>query len=153
MARATKDHFAKAAERHIECARLSAGNGVGRKDCYINCAGNCEYSVARLFRHLHVGSTSSHRRPNIERINEQGSEVPWVTLSPLKAVLEGYEEIAQSRWLAWLRKQRLDAAIPNDFSAVLNAIEMFSDPAISNVAMETSNTRVGVALVTLVSPH
>jgi len=38
-----------------------------------------------------------------------------VTLLTLKAVLEGYEEIAQSRWLAWLRKQRLDAVVPNDF--------------------------------------
>ena len=29
-------------------ARLSAGNGVSRKDCYINSARNCEYAVARL---------------------------------------------------------------------------------------------------------
>ena len=60
-----------------------------------------------------------------------------VTLLTLKAVLEGYEEITQSRWLAWLRTQRLDAVVPNDFSAVLNAIEMFSDPVISNVEIQT----------------
>jgi hypothetical protein len=40
-----------------------------------------------------------------------------VTLSPLKVVLEGCEEIVQAHWLAWLKKQRLDTAIPSDFSA------------------------------------
>lgn len=62
-----------------------------------------------------------------------------VTLSPLKSVLEGYEEIAQPRWLAWLRKQRLDTAIPNDFSAVLDMVESFSDAVISNAAVQTWN--------------
>jgi hypothetical protein len=75
--------------------------------------------------------------PTLKESMRRVARYRGVTLSPLKAVLEGYEEIAQSRWLAWLRKQRLDAAIPNDFSAVLNAIEMFSDPAISNVAIQT----------------
>ena len=55
-----------------------------------------------------------------------------VTLSPLKSVLEGYEEIGQARWLAWLKKQRLDTAIPNDFSAVLDVVASFSDPLIAN---------------------
>lgn len=62
-----------------------------------------------------------------------------VTLSPLKMVLEGYEEIAQARWLAWLRKQRLDAAIPNDFATVLDVVESFSDPLISNNSAQIWN--------------
>ena len=66
-----------------------------------------------------------------------------VTLSPLKSVLEGYEQIAQLRWLAWLRKQRLDAAIPNEFSTVLDVIESFADPVIAthSVQIWDSTTR------------
>ena len=33
-------------------------------------------------------------------------------LAPLRTALNGYAEIAQTRWRAWLRKQRLDNAIP-----------------------------------------
>jgi predicted nucleotidyltransferase component of viral defense system len=62
-----------------------------------------------------------------------------VTLSPLKVVLEGYEEIAQARWLAWLKKQRLDTAIPNEFSAVLDVVESFSDPLIANNSVQIWN--------------
>lgn len=60
-----------------------------------------------------------------------------VTLSPLRVVLEGYEEVAQARWLAWLKKQRLDTAIPNDFSAVLDVVESFSDPLIANNSVQS----------------
>jgi hypothetical protein len=62
-----------------------------------------------------------------------------VTLSPLKMILEGYEEIAQARWLAWLRKQRLDSVIPNDFATVLDVIESFSDPLIANNPVQIWN--------------
>ena len=60
-----------------------------------------------------------------------------VTLTPLRVVLEGYEEVAQARWLAWLKKQRLDTAIPNDFSAVLDVVESFSDPLIANNSVQS----------------
>lgn len=62
-----------------------------------------------------------------------------VTLSPLKVILEGYEEIAQARWLAWLRKQRLDTAIPNDFATVLDVVESFTDPLIANNSVQIWN--------------
>jgi hypothetical protein len=62
-----------------------------------------------------------------------------VTLSPLRSVLEGYEQIAQPRWLAWLRKQRLDASIPNDFSAVLDVVESFSDSVIAGNSVQIWN--------------
>jgi hypothetical protein len=60
-----------------------------------------------------------------------------VTLVPLKSVLEGYAEIAQQRWLAWLRKQRLDSAIPNEFAAVLELVGVFADPVIAGPAIKT----------------
>ncbi|MBS0416183.1 MAG: nucleotidyl transferase AbiEii/AbiGii toxin family protein [Proteobacteria bacterium] len=62
-----------------------------------------------------------------------------VTPSPLETVLEGYEAIAQSRWLAWLRKQRLETVIPNEFAEVLRTVEMFSDPVISGAAIQSWN--------------
>lgn len=46
--------------------------------------------------------------------------------------LAGFPEIAQSRWLAWLRKQRLDAAAPAEFATVLETVAFFADPVISN---------------------
>lgn len=43
-----------------------------------------------------------------------------VPLSPLRPALTGFSEIAQSRWFAWLRKQRLDAAAPAEFATAAN---------------------------------
>ena len=51
-------------------------------------------------------------------------------LAPLRTVLDGYAAIAQSRWRAWLRKQRLDNSIPTDFSIVLERVVSFADPLI-----------------------
>ena len=47
-----------------------------------------------------------------------------VALTPLRTALAGYAEIAQSRWVAWLRKQRLNNAIPTD---VLQSTVSFAD--------------------------
>jgi hypothetical protein len=49
-----------------------------------------------------------------------------VVLTSLRSVLAGYAEIAQPRWLAWLRKQKLDDLIPTDFSVVLRVVS-FAD--------------------------
>lgn len=54
-----------------------------------------------------------------------------IELSSLSTVLTGYADIAQQRWLAWLRKQRLDSKVPQDFSAILHAVFVFSDPVIT----------------------
>ena len=55
-------------------------------------------------------------------------------LAPLRTALNGYAEIAQTRWRAWLRKQRLDNAIPTDFSIVLEHLVSFADPLIAGGA-------------------
>ncbi len=55
-----------------------------------------------------------------------------VPLSPLKPVLAGFPEIAQSRWIAWLRKQRLESLAPAEFATVLEAVISFADPLIRN---------------------
>jgi predicted nucleotidyltransferase component of viral defense system len=51
-------------------------------------------------------------------------------LAPLRSVFAGYAELAQQRWLAWLRKNRLESSTPTDFSAVLDLVQVFADPVI-----------------------
>jgi hypothetical protein len=51
-------------------------------------------------------------------------------LASLNAVLAGYAELAQQRWLAWLRKNRLESTIPTEFSSVLDQVRNFADPVI-----------------------
>jgi predicted nucleotidyltransferase component of viral defense system len=51
-------------------------------------------------------------------------------LASLHSVLAGYAEFAQQRWLAWLRKNRLESTIPTDFSSVLDQVRKFADPVI-----------------------
>jgi hypothetical protein len=50
----------------------------------------------------------------------------------LKPALAGFPEIAQTRWFAWLRKQRLETAAPTEFATVLEAVVSFADPLIGN---------------------
>lgn len=57
-----------------------------------------------------------------------------VALSPLSVELLGYADMAQPRWIAWLKKQRLDATVPPEFSSVLQLAASFADPVISGNA-------------------
>lgn len=51
-------------------------------------------------------------------------------LTPLRSVFVGYAELAQQRWLAWLRKNRLESSAPANFAAVLELVQVFADPVI-----------------------
>lgn len=62
-------------------------------------------------------------RSSMQRVARFGS----VVLAPLQTALAGYAEIAQPRWVAWLRKQRLDNTIPTQFSKVLQSVVSFAD--------------------------
>ena len=53
------------------------------------------------------------------------------TLTPLDEVLAGYAEIAQSKWSAWVRKQRLTDRLDQDFASVLQDVSTFAGPAVS----------------------
>ena len=50
-----------------------------------------------------------------------------IALIPLGSLLADYPRIAQQRWSTWLRKLRLDATVPTEFSAVLEAVISFAD--------------------------
>lgn len=53
-----------------------------------------------------------------------------VELSPLSEALSGFAELAQSRWSAWRRKQRLNHT-PESFADLLEVVTAFSDPHLS----------------------
>jgi predicted nucleotidyltransferase component of viral defense system len=54
-----------------------------------------------------------------------------VELAPLRVVLADYAPLAQRRWLAWLKKQRIESSVPAEFSTVLDFVGLFADPVIA----------------------
>jgi predicted nucleotidyltransferase component of viral defense system len=75
------------------------------------------YALAN--RHRVSGTTF---RASLDRV----AQYRKLTLEPLTTVLVGYSELAQARWIAWLKKQRLESTIPTEFSAVLDYIVAFA---------------------------
>jgi predicted nucleotidyltransferase component of viral defense system len=57
-----------------------------------------------------------------------------VQLAPLTEVLAGYAAIAQERWAAWRRRQRLEDRLPERFEDVLTAVIDFADAVITGTA-------------------
>ena len=51
-------------------------------------------------------------------------------LRSLLPELDGYAALAQRKWAAWVRKQRLDNRLPQYFDQVLAAVAEFADPAL-----------------------
>jgi hypothetical protein len=85
----------------------------------------------RDFVDLHVlaqrhGMHGDTLRVSLLRVAEHRA----ITLSALKSSLTGYADIAQARWAAWIRKQRLESTVPMEFSAVLEYVTAFADPVI-----------------------
>ena len=68
------------------------------------------------------------------RSTRRVAEHRHVQLVPLVEVLAGYAEIAQERWAAWRRRQRLEDRLPEQFEDVLTAVIDFADPAITGTA-------------------
>ncbi|MDR1767486.1 MAG: nucleotidyl transferase AbiEii/AbiGii toxin family protein, partial [Propionibacteriaceae bacterium] len=56
------------------------------------------------------------------------------TLSPLADALAGMAEIAQPRWIAWRRKQRLWDATPEQFQDLLDRCAALADPVLTGDA-------------------
>jgi hypothetical protein len=57
-----------------------------------------------------------------------------VELRPLAAILAGMGDIAQARWVAWRRKQRLTATTPEDFQEPMDRAIAFADPVLDGSA-------------------
>jgi predicted nucleotidyltransferase component of viral defense system len=58
-----------------------------------------------------------------------------VELAPLRKVLAGYAEQAQTQWTTWRRKHRLDGHVPSEFAEVLGLVIAFADPVIAGSAI------------------
>lgn len=58
------------------------------------------------------------------------AEYRGVALASLSHSLAGYAAIGQQRWLAWLKKQRIESRVPTEFSMVLDVVASFADPII-----------------------
>jgi hypothetical protein len=48
----------------------------------------------------------------------------------LTKVLDGMAKIAQPKWVAWRRKQRLEGSTPESFGDLLSRCLTFADPAL-----------------------
>lgn len=56
-------------------------------------------------------------------------------LLPLADVLDGFVPLAQTRWYAWRRKNRLDDRLPEDFAVVMQEVVItFADPVFTGTA-------------------
>jgi hypothetical protein len=51
-----------------------------------------------------------------------------VTMRALSEATQGYAELAQGRWTAWVRKQRLAERVPVEFGELLASVVAFADP-------------------------
>jgi hypothetical protein len=51
-------------------------------------------------------------------------------LISLRDALDGYAALAQTRWAAWVRRQRLLDRLPLEFAEVLSDVQRFADPII-----------------------
>ena len=65
-------------------------------------------------------------RESIQRV----AQYRGINVTPLGPTLAGYADFAQSRWVAWLRKQRLEGVVPAEFSSVLGVVISFADAVI-----------------------
>lgn len=77
-----------------------------------------------VYRHAVQAATL---RTSIDRV----AQYRRIDLAPLHLVFAGYVELGQQRWLAWLRKNRLQTKLPTDFGVVLDLVRMFADPVIT----------------------
>ena len=50
-----------------------------------------------------------------------------VSIRPLADVLDGYADLAQSKWLAWRNRQALHTT-PEQFADLLDQVITFADP-------------------------
>lgn len=75
--------------------------------------------------------TLSHRHPvagsDLQRAIREVAQGRGAVLAPLTEILDGYAELAQTRWAAWRRRNVLDH-LPEQFIDVLAGVLRFADP-------------------------
>jgi hypothetical protein len=66
------------------------------------------------------------------------AEFRRVAPTSLRDTLEGYAVLAQTRWAAWVRRQRLLDRLPMEFAEVLAEVQGFADPILMRQARNGS---------------
>ncbi len=69
---------------------------------------------------------------NLTRALQEVAAHRGTQLIPLRETLQGYPELAQIRWTAWVRRQTLTDRLPGEFGELLESVYTFADPAIMN---------------------
>jgi len=85
-----------------------------------------------------IADTTSVTADDLTTAMQVVADFRHVTLKPLAEVLEGMGAIAQPKWTAWRRKQRLADSTPADFQELLDSCIAFADLILTgNVAGST----------------
>lgn len=72
--------------------------------------------------------------PELQRAVGEVAAYRNVEIQPLSEIIDGYANVAQSRWMAWRRKQQLDDRVPEAFAEVVRQVASFADPALAGRA-------------------
>jgi len=81
-----------------------------------------------------IADTTSVPAENLATAMQVVADFRRVTLKPLAEVLKGIGDIAQPKWTAWRRKQRLTDTTPAHFQQLVDACITFADPVITGSA-------------------
>ena len=79
-----------------------------------------------------LSSTGVDKTTLVESI-ERVANHRETTIEPLTEVLDGYASLAQPKWSAWRRKQRLEGT-PTEFAELLEGVIDFADPILETAA-------------------
>ena len=119
----------------------SSGTRRSAPACASGASVTCHARASRSTLTSTVATPSCPRQDRSRYPNVNGDELAAsidvvathrnATLTPLDEVLAGYAEIAQNKWSAWVRKQRLTDRLDQDFASVLQDVFMFAGPAVS----------------------
>ena len=69
--------------------------------------------------------------PAVRQAFEAVAAYRTAELSPLAEELDGYAELAHSRWFAWRSRHDLSDRLPETFEDVLDAVTAFADPVLT----------------------
>ena len=82
----------------------------------------------------HISSGRAFSGDDVSQALTTVADFRHVELRPLAVVLEGMAAIAQPKWIAWRRKQRLDDSTPERFGYLLERCVAFADPVLGETA-------------------
>ena len=125
--------------RDIDIQATSMANDVAEVEAMIAIIAAIERGIAntrwRDFVDINsIADTTSVTADDLAAAIRVVSDFRHVTWRPLAEVLRGMSVIAQPKWTAWRRKQRLAESTPEQFQQVIDACIAFADPVLTGDA-------------------